>query len=75
MGESVADLLMVQEAADYLGVSRFKVARLIADGYLETFVTPMDRRRKLVRRADLDALRERAIPAGEGVPPTHQAAA
>ena len=62
-----AGLMTVKEAADYLGVSRFKMARLIRDGEIATFVTPLDRRRKLIRRTDLDELRVRVRPAPEGI--------
>jgi len=63
----------VQEAAEYLRVSRFKMARLIRDGEVPTFTTPLDRRRKLVRRSDLDALKTRIVP-GEGPAYTRTAA-
>jgi excisionase family DNA binding protein len=45
------------EAAETLGVSRFKVSRLIRDGELRAFVSPLNRRQKLVRRDDVEVLR------------------
>jgi excisionase family DNA binding protein len=45
------------EATEVLGVSRFKVWQLVREGVLPTFVSPLDRRQKLVRREDLDQLR------------------
>ncbi len=68
-----SEALTVQQAAEYLKVSRFKMARLIRDGEVPTFTTPLDRRRRLVRRSDLDALKTRMVP--EGAPRyTHAAA-
>jgi len=71
----IRDLLTVQQAAEYLGVSRFKLARLIADGELTTFTTPLDRRRKLVKQGDLDALKERVQPSKSGEGRAHKVAA
>jgi len=45
------------EATEVLGVSRFKVWQLVREGVLPTFVSPLDRRQKLVRREDLAQLR------------------
>ncbi len=55
-------ILTSQEAAAYLGVSRFKGARLIREGDLPT---PLDGRTPLVRREDLDALKTRHTPAAD----------
>ncbi len=52
------DLLTVEEAARYLGVSRHKVGRLIRSGDLLPHTSPLDRRRRLVLRSHLDRLRE-----------------
>lgn len=61
MASESEELLTVQEGATYLGVSRFKLSRLIADGVVRSFITPLDRRRRLVRKADLDELRTRPM--------------
>ena len=62
-------LLAMREAAAYLGVARNTARRLIAEKGLPTFATPLDRRRRLVRRGDLDRLRtprpEQAAPRDE----------
>ncbi len=71
--EPKSEYLTVQEAAEYLGASRFKVARLIADGHLNTFTTPLDKRRRLVSRIDLDRLMVSVIPEEEDRY-THEAA-
>jgi len=52
------EYLTVQEAADNLGVSRFTVWRLIRDEELTAYQSSVDRRRKLVRRADVEALKQ-----------------
>jgi len=58
------EYLSVQEAAEDLGVSRFTVWRLIRDGELTAYQSSVDRRRKLVRRVEIDALkRPKAIQA------------
>lgn len=44
------------EAAAYLGVSRAKLSRLIKEGAVPYTVSPLDKRFKLLKRADLDRL-------------------
>jgi excisionase family DNA binding protein len=51
------EFVTMTEAQEILGVSRFKIWQLVRDGELETFEYPLDRRQKLIRRSDLDALR------------------
>jgi hypothetical protein len=50
------DLIKVTAARKLLGVSPMKMAQLIKDGYLRTFDNPLDRRVKLVSRAEVDSL-------------------
>jgi excisionase family DNA binding protein len=50
------DLLSVREAREYLGVSEPKMWRLIRDGVITTQRDPLDKRKRLVKRGDLDAL-------------------
>ena len=52
------DFVTLVEAAEELGVSRFKVSRLIRDGELRAYVSPLNRKQKLVRRGDLEGLKE-----------------
>ena len=52
------DYVTMGEAEKLLGVSRFKLWQLVREGVLPTFVSPLDRRQKLVRREDLDRLHE-----------------
>jgi hypothetical protein len=57
------DLIKVTAARKLMGVSPMKMAQLIRDGFLRTFDNPLDRRVKLVSRAEVDSLldmRERA---------------
>jgi hypothetical protein len=50
------DLMTVGEARARLGVGKRKMAALIAQGVLPTQPDPLDKRIKLVRRADVEAL-------------------
>jgi len=52
------EFITLQQAADDLGVSRFTMWRLIRDGELVAYQAPSDRRRKLIRRVDLEALKQ-----------------
>lgn len=51
------DLVPMGEAAHMLGVSHAKIWRLVRDGILAAHVNALDRREKLVRRADIDRLK------------------
>jgi excisionase family DNA binding protein len=48
------------EATGYLGVSSKTMARLIREGVVKTHDHPLDRRKKLVRFADITRLKEAA---------------
>jgi excisionase family DNA binding protein len=50
------DFVTIQRAAQVMGVSRWTVWRLVKDGKLPIYHSEIDRRVKLVRRADLAAL-------------------
>jgi DNA-binding MarR family transcriptional regulator len=54
-----SDLITLTEAADLINVSKAKMSRLVASGYLHTEPDPLDERVKLVRRSDVVALRKR----------------
>ena len=58
-----AEYLPLLKAADYLGVSRHTIKRLIGEGTLTVTESPLDRRVKLVRVADLDRLKAAPRPA------------
>jgi excisionase family DNA binding protein len=61
MGTDTSDeLLSLQQAAALLGVKPIKVSRLIKAGELPVAGRdPMDKRSKLVRRSDVEALLQR----------------
>jgi hypothetical protein len=50
------DLIKVTAARKLLGVSPMKMAQLIREGLLLTYDNPLDRRVKLVSRAEVDSL-------------------
>jgi hypothetical protein len=50
------DLIKVTAARKLMGVSPMKMAQLIKDGLLSTFDNPLDKRVKLVSRAEVDSL-------------------
>ena len=47
----------IQEAADLLKVSRFKMARIAKDQRLPTYERGLDRRVRWLRRSDVEAAR------------------
>jgi len=51
------EYLNLKEAARYLGVSDIKIRRLVGKGLLKVSSDPLDDRKRLVRKADLDGLR------------------
>ncbi len=46
------------EARKILEVSNYTIWRLVREGELTAYQSAVDRRRKMIRRADLDRLRE-----------------
>ena len=64
MVPNIGDYVTMTEAQEILGVSRFKIWQLVKQGTLETFRSELDRREKLIRRSDLEALR-RPLPMAE----------
>ena len=53
------DLISVAEAQKVLGVSHAKMAQLIKEGVLKHFPDPLDKRVKLISKADIIALKVR----------------
>ena len=51
------EYLNIKEAARYLGVSDVKIRRLINKGLLEVSFDPLDDRKRLVKKIDLDSLK------------------
>ncbi len=58
----------VQEAADYLGVSRVKISKLLRDKVLTAEINPLDSREKLITLKQLDKLKS-FPPAGKRAEP------
>lgn len=52
------EYVTIQQAAELLGVSRFRMARVIKDQQVPVFERALDKRVKWVRRADVQALLE-----------------
>ena len=57
------EYLALKEAAAYLGVSRLKMWRMVKQGTLSVYSDPLDRRKRLVKKDDIEALKHpRAMP-------------
>ena len=54
------DLITATEARKILGCGPHKMKELLDDGTLETYDDPLDKRVRLVSRADVDALKRRS---------------
>lgn len=59
------DTMTVTEAMRALGVSKAKIARMIADGELHAEPDPLDKRFKLILRTEVEALKARSKRGGE----------
>ena len=53
--------MTLAEAARYLNVSPRKMGTLVKAGVLQVKTDPLDRRRRLVRVADLDSLKRESL--------------
>ena len=62
-----SEYMTVTEARDYLGVSKVKIAQLIADGILPSVENKLDKRSRLITRVDLEALKRQGRPEGERI--------
>lgn len=51
------EMYTVQEAADFLGVSRIKISKLLRDSVLTAETNPLDTREKLIRLEQLERLK------------------
>ena len=56
------DYLPLMRAAEYVGVSRVKLAQLAKEGTIPYVTSPLDKRVKLFKRTDLDRLRNAPRP-------------
>lgn len=57
------DLIAVAEAQRLLGVSHAKIAQLIKTGLIRHFSNPLDKRVKLVSKAEVEALKPKRAEA------------
>lgn len=64
------EYLNLKEAARYLGVSDIKIRRLVSKGLLKVSFDPLDDRKRLVKKTDLDTLKT-PLPV-EGATAQHQ---
>jgi hypothetical protein len=55
-GMDKADLITLTVARTILGVSRTKIWRLVREGTLIVYSNPLDKREKLVKRSQVEAL-------------------
>ena len=58
--QKIKEWMTTTEATVYLGVSTKTMSRLIREGIVETHAHPLDRRKKLVRFAEVARLKEAA---------------
>lgn len=56
------EYVTAREAGEILGVSKVKMAQLIKDGVLAAHDSVLDKRVKLIRRADVEALAKTLRP-------------
>ena len=56
MGTVMDDFVTMQQAAALMGVSRWTLWRLVKEGRLPSYQSEINRRVKLVKRADVEAL-------------------
>ena len=52
------EFVSMREAQEILGVSNFTMWRMVREGELTAYQSRTDRRKKLVRRSDLESLRQ-----------------
>lgn len=53
-----SEFLSLKEAQDYLGVSKTKMWSLVKLGILKTYEDSLDKRKKLVRKEDVEKLKQ-----------------
>jgi hypothetical protein len=60
MADTESELISVAEAQRILGISKTRMAQVIREGLLVAEQNPLDRRGKLLRRDEVEALARRA---------------
>lgn len=56
--------MSLREAREYLGISRQKIWRLVKDKELPFYLDPLDKRKRLVKRVDVERLKRPRPPVG-----------
>lgn len=51
-------MLTLSEAANFLGISRKKMWSLVKNKQISALTSPLDRRKKLFKKSDLEKLKE-----------------
>jgi predicted site-specific integrase-resolvase len=59
--------VMLGKVPNYLGVSHRVVERLVREGQIKPVKDPLDHRRKLVCRSELDKLKRRSLSPKRGI--------
>jgi excisionase family DNA binding protein len=54
-------MLTLGEAAEFLGVSRKKMWSLVKEKVISAHTSPLDRRKKLFKKSDLEKLKEASV--------------
>lgn len=63
MSEKPSDPITLSEARALLGVSKFKLQRLVKDGQLGVpYVDPLNKKFKYISRAKVEELKRQSIP-------------
>ncbi len=52
------EYMTLQEAREFLGISRPTMWRVLKDGDLPVYADPLDKRKKLVKREDVERLKQ-----------------
>lgn len=65
-----AEYISVAEAREILGVSATRIAEMLRTGELIAEQNPLDRRGKLLKRSDIEALARKAGRLGKSLPAT-----
>lgn len=60
MAQRQSEYISIGEAREILGVSKTRIAQMVKHGELTAEQNPVDRRGKLLRRAEVDALAAKA---------------
>ena len=50
--------MTMTEARQYLGISKTKIWRLVKEGKLATYKDPLDKRKRLVLKSDIEKLKQ-----------------